>query len=135
MKINEEILTALADGGSAINLMREDIAQRHGYTINRGPASSIKLADGSTSQFAGTIEDVPITVGTCTVCCTFFILSKANYEILLGRPWECAVEAMWHNHVDGGATGTLRCPNTGKVTRLAMSAPTAKVLFIQNGIR
>jgi hypothetical protein len=56
------------------------------------------------------VGDVLVTIGDVTVPVIFFVTRNANYDALLGIPWQCAVNAVVTNSTDGKVTYVITDP-------------------------
>jgi hypothetical protein len=79
-------LNALGDYCSKKNIMREDIAVRFGFTINRGETSSITIGSGITLRTTGTtVAPFRFDGERETYALRFHILPDCIHNIVLGK--------------------------------------------------
>ena len=91
---NQDVI-ALIDGGSAINVMRYNLAKQLGLTIQQTPTSKlVKLGDGSTINVNNYVADVILTIGGLSMPITALLMNSPDYDILLGRNWLNKVNAI-----------------------------------------
>ena len=82
---------ALLNGGLEIVLIREDLWQEVGDSVNVKRRMMIKAVNGSTSEPPGCVEMLEINVEGLKTWVHAFIVLSAPYQLLLGCPWQCLV--------------------------------------------
>lgn len=78
---------SFCDTGSTVNIMSKDIAERLGFVIEPSRLT-LEFADSSIKSPQGTIKDLSVQVGNCTVPTDFQIVEMsdgANRPLILGR--------------------------------------------------
>jgi hypothetical protein len=81
----------LADGGSGINIMIEQLRLRLGLPKLKLAPYNLRMVDQTTIKPMGLIKDLKIYVYNILYIIMFIILQNSvvgfNYFMLLGRPW------------------------------------------------
>ena len=62
----------------------------------------------------GVLENLMLDFGAGVVLVQVQIVARANFDLLLGRPFHCLMSANTEDFPDGSQTITLRDPNSGK---------------------
>jgi hypothetical protein len=75
-------------------------------------------ANTSTDSTLGVLENLRLDFGAGEVLVHVQVLARANFDMLLGRPFHCLMSATTQDFPDGGQNITLRDPNTGKEYKL-----------------
>lgn len=118
-----QIKNALVDLGATINVMTKDIMQKLNITILKPTPTVLQLADSSTVQLDGMIEDVVVTLDSWEYPTYFMILSPKDtlggYPVILGRPWLSTTDAFI-----GCRSGDTTISNGNSTKTLALHSPT-----------
>ena len=72
----------------------------------------------TTDSTLGVLENLTLDFGLDKICLQVQIIARANFDLLLGRPFHCLMSATTNDFPDGNQTLTLRNPNTGKEYKL-----------------
>ncbi|GBG90915.1 hypothetical protein CBR_g51520 [Chara braunii] len=100
VQIGHGEFSALIDDGAEMSIMRERHAIEAGFQINRNDFGYLIGASGAT-PFCGTASGVMVTVGKVKARSYFYILSKVEHEVFLGRSFQCRTESIIFNKHDG----------------------------------
>jgi len=87
---------ALCDLGASVSLMPLSLYRRLELLELTPTTTLIQLADCSTRQLVGILEDVPVKVGEFVIPCDFFVVDmdeSPSMPIILGRPFLATVGA------------------------------------------
>lgn len=84
--VGETSTDAIIDGGSTTSVISAEFAKRQGLKIIRERQVFIRLADGTTSEPLGRVQEVPLQVGKIKSCFDAVVLPNVDYEVLLGIP-------------------------------------------------
>jgi hypothetical protein len=64
-----------------------------------------------------------VDIGGVTVAVPIFVVEKTAQELLLGRPWERAVRAVFVNEDDGTYSVTIKSPDDRRIVRFCAAPP------------
>lgn len=78
--INGHPFTALADDGSSINLLRQDVAD----SLNL-PIIQVNTIGSVKSELKGLVENVPIKIGDYVVACPFYVIATVWFPLAATR--------------------------------------------------
>ena len=84
--VAEEKVDAIVDGGSTTSVISADFAKRQGLKVTKDQQVFIRLADGTTSEPLGRVQEVSLQIGKIKSCFDAVVLPKVDYEVLLGIP-------------------------------------------------
>jgi hypothetical protein len=120
-------LSALLDNGSEINLMPrrvwERLEQPIDTTINWTLDGFKKTQEQDGKTVLGVCHDVKVNIGGVESQIPVFVVDDANADLLLGRPWEMAVRAVYVNEEDGSYSCTIKNDDGTRIVRFcAMKA-------------
>ena len=89
MKTGEkkEIVVALIDHGSEINLMSTEVYKKGRWPINTNHGWKIRAAMKATEDLYGACPSIPITIGDVEIDQHFFVQDSASHPIILGQPY------------------------------------------------
>ena len=100
----------IIDTGSALVIMREDIANANGFEISNHRQVSLQSANGTHSRAVGIIERCPFEIGGIQFRIPVHVVSQAPFDVLLGMPF-VKFARMKMSPIEGGRVVlTLRDP-------------------------
>jgi hypothetical protein len=79
---------------------------------------TMSSANTSTDATVGVLKNLALNFGPGKVCVQVQVLARANFDLLLGRPFHCLMSATTNDYPDGNQDITLRDPNSGKEYKL-----------------
>ena len=79
---------------------------------------TMSSANTTTDSTLGVLENLTLDFGLGEICLQVQIIARANFDLLLGRPFHCLMSATTNDFLDGDQTLTLRDLNTGKEYKL-----------------
>lgn len=82
----------LLDEGSEIVIIREDLCKELGLEVNRERKMIMQTANGGKEEMLGCIEYLELEVGGVMTYAHAFVVEKAPFRLLLGRPWQKGVK-------------------------------------------
>ncbi|KIJ07333.1 hypothetical protein PAXINDRAFT_57926, partial [Paxillus involutus ATCC 200175] len=89
-----------------------------GLPIRSDHLMNMTSVNTQTDTTLGVLENLRLNFGADDVCVQVQILPRANFDMLLGRPFHCLMSATTDDFPDGSQNITLRDPNTGKEYKL-----------------
>jgi hypothetical protein len=89
MKIGEkmEIVVALIDRGSEINLMSTEFYKKGKWPINTKHGWKIRVATKAAEDLYGACPNGNVTIGDVEIDQHFFVQDSASHEVILGQPY------------------------------------------------
>jgi len=105
--VHEEL--ALLDKGSEIVVIREDIWHKSQAAINPHIRMRMQTANGSTQDMPGCVEMLEVLVDGIKTWVHAYVIPKAPYRLLLGRPWQRLVR-LSKDETDDDVFVTIRDP-------------------------
>ncbi|EPZ30889.1 Ribonuclease H-like domain-containing protein [Rozella allomycis CSF55] len=93
--INKINVDCIHDSGSEVCVMSEFIFNKLSLGIDRSINWVMRNANASKTTMIGVIHECPITIHSITVTVPMFVIDTAEFEVLLGRPWERLVRAQY----------------------------------------
>ena len=117
------MLTALLDGGSEVNLMPLSTCEELGLILDTNISWAVRNADTRAMRLRGVCHEVPIEVGRIMEKFHIFVTENCRYELILGRPWEAAVRAMYRNLDNGLCWVKVHLRDGACVVQLMVTAP------------
>jgi hypothetical protein len=115
----ERTITCVLDSGSEIVAMPKRVWERLGLPIRSDHVMTMSSANTHTDATLGVLENLPLSFGTGKVCLQVQVLARANFDLLLGRPFHCLMSTTTKDYPDGGQMVTLCDPNTSKEFQLS----------------
>ena len=100
MKIGDEELGVLIDGGASVNIMSKEVARKLGLKIDsQSKMTRLTLGDGRKIFTNEAVRGVGLNFGKLKVIVDFLILKMPDYQLLLGRGFLKQVNATtdWKN--------------------------------------
>ncbi|KAF8816293.1 hypothetical protein BYT27DRAFT_7277147 [Phlegmacium glaucopus] len=82
----------LLDDGSEIVVIRRDLCEELGVTVNRNRRMTMQVANNVKEGLKGCAEFLEIDVGGIKTYAHVFVVDSAPYRLLLGRPWQKGVK-------------------------------------------
>ena len=79
---------------------------------------TMSSANTTTDSTLGVLENLTLDFGLGEICLQVQIIARANFDLLLGRPFHCLMSTTTNDFLDGDQTLTLHDPNTGKEYKL-----------------
>ena len=86
-------------------------------------------ANTSTESTLSVVENLCLDFGASEICLQVQVVLRANFDLLLGRPFHCLLSASTEDFPDGSQTITLCDPNSGKVYKVPTQAWTEGLLL------
>ncbi|KAH9010333.1 hypothetical protein EDB84DRAFT_1226806, partial [Lactarius hengduanensis] len=109
--INDAITEAgVLDQGSQIVVIRWDLAQEAGVSINHDHRLDMEGANGVVSKTLGCAENLTMRVGDVTFAIHAHVVDRAPFRLLLGRPFHHLLLCRLEDHPDGRVEVSVRDP-------------------------
>jgi hypothetical protein len=86
-----ELVVALLDHGSEINLMSMDFYKKGKWPINTKHGWKIQAATRATEELHGACPNVRVKIGDVEIDQHFFVQESSSHPIILGEPYITAV--------------------------------------------
>jgi hypothetical protein len=128
--VNGEVkVNALLDNGSEVNIMSKRLFQQLDnlpidtdikWKIN---AFNTKNEDDA-SGVLGVCHKVSVDIGGVEVDIPIFIMEDSVQDLLLGRPWERKVRALYINEDDGSYTVHIKSPDGRRIVKFCAASAT-----------
>lgn len=115
---SDQSIISVLDSGSEIIAMPKRVWESLGLPVRSDHLLTMSNANTSTDQTIGVIENLRLDFGAGEVCLQVQVVPRANFDLLLGRPFHCLMSASTVDSPDGSQTITLTDPNSGKTYRL-----------------
>lgn len=100
----------LLDEGSEIVILQEDLRQELGADLNVERRMWMQTANGEKEAMLGCVEYLELEVGGIKTYAHTFMVSKAPYRLLLGRPWQKGVKLGKVEREDGSMEVVIMDP-------------------------
>ena len=91
-------------------------------------------ANTSTESTISVVENLCLDFGASEVLLQVQVVPRANFDLLLGRPFHCLLSASTKDFPDGSQTIMLWDPNSGKVYKLSTRAWTEGCPWCRRGL-
>ncbi|KAL3678944.1 hypothetical protein R1sor_021900 [Riccia sorocarpa] len=101
-----ELVTALVDHGSEINIISRDVYERGQWPIEKNHGWVLRAANNQKGELFGACPNVPVKVGDVEVTQHFFVQDISSYPVILGMPYITAVRIETKGFLD--ATPVVR---------------------------
>ncbi|KAJ7635973.1 hypothetical protein DFH06DRAFT_1336122 [Mycena polygramma] len=89
VKTGNNIISAIVDTGSQLDVVRADVAALKIHRpVDMTRATSMNDANGGKGQLQGFIDDVEFNCGGVLTRADLWVSQQAPFELLLGRPWQ-----------------------------------------------
>lgn len=112
---------ALLDNGSEINLMPQRVFKHLDLPIDEDIQWRINTYNTESETEAhgclGVCHSVSVDLGGVEAKVPIFVVEECNQDLLLGRPWERYVRAVYINEDDGSYTVQVKSPDGRKIVR------------------
>ena len=108
---NRRTTKCIIDTGSALVIMREDIANANGFEISNHRQVSLQSANGTHSHAVGIIERCPFEIGGIQFRIPMHVVSQAPFDVLLGMPFVKFARIKMSPIEGGRVVLTLRDPS------------------------
>lgn len=82
----------LLDEGSEIVIVREDLCEELGVEINQKRKMTMQTANGGKEEMLGCVEYLELEVGGVKTYAHAYVIQRAPFRLLLGRPWQKGVK-------------------------------------------
>jgi hypothetical protein len=115
-------ILGVLDSGSEIVAMPKRVWEDLGLPVRSDHVMTMSNANTSTESTLGVVENLRLDFGAGEVCLQVQVVPRANFDLLLGRPFHCLLSASTEDFPDGSQTITLRDPNSGKAYKLPTRA-------------
>ena len=83
----KELVVALIDHGSEINLMSMDFYKRGNWPINTKHGWKIHAATRATEELHGACPNVRVSIGDVDINQHFFVQETSSHPVILGEPY------------------------------------------------
>ena len=107
-------IRGVLDSGSEIIAMPKHVWEDLGLPIRSDHTMNMSSANTSVDTTVGILKNLALDFGGGEVLVQVQVLARANFDLLLGRPFHCLMSATTEDFPDGSQNLTLRDPNTGK---------------------
>ncbi|XP_006455814.1 hypothetical protein AGABI2DRAFT_76941, partial [Agaricus bisporus var. bisporus H97] len=104
----------LLDEGSEIVILREDLRQELGAELNKERRMMMQTANGEKEAMLGCVEYLELEVGGVKTYAHAFVVPRAPYRLLLGRPWQKGVKLGKVEREDGSMEVVITDPGEEK---------------------
>jgi len=116
-------VTSLLDGGSEVNIMPRRVFERSDLAMDPDIHWRIDTYNTATNEYLddhgpiGVCRDVSVDIGGVDVKQHIFVVEHSNHDLILGRPWERLVRAVFINEDDGSLTVRIRSVDDQRVAQ------------------
>ena len=124
----QSILRVL-DLGSEIVAMPKWVWEDLGLPVQSDHVMMMSNANTSTESTLSVVENLCLDFGASEICLQVQVVLRANFDLLLGRPFHCLLSASTEDFPDGSQTITLCDPNSGKAYKVPTQAWTEGLLL------
>ena len=115
-------ILGVLDSGSEIVAMPKRVWEDLGLPVRSDHVMTMSNANTSTKSTLGVVENLPLDFGAGEICLQVQVVPRANFDLLLRRPFHCLLSASTEDFLDGSQTITLHDPNSGKAYKLPTRA-------------
>src|SRR6266702_4109757 len=98
------------DQGSQIVVIRWDLVQEAGATVNKDHRLDMEGANGLVSKTLGCAENLTMQVGDVSFTIHAHVVDRAPFRLLLGRPFHHLLLCRLEDHPDGRVEVSVRDP-------------------------
>ena len=95
------------DSGSEIVAMPKRVWEDLGLPVWSDHVMTMSNANASTESTLGVVENLRLNFGAGKVCLQVQVVPRANFDLLLGRPFHCLLSASTEDFPDGSQSITL----------------------------
>lgn len=115
VEVAEQVrLEGILDSGSQIVALRKEIAEVLRLPIEKDGSITMETANQGREATEGVISDCPIDFGGVTVRVPVQVVKNAAFDILLGRPFTCALRAKTEDFPNGDQKVEITEPGSGR---------------------
>ena len=107
-------LMGVLDSGSEVVAMPKCVWEELGLPLRSDHVLRMTSANTSVDSTVGVLENLALDFGAGEVLLQVQIMGRANFDLLLGRPFHCLMSTTTEDSPDGAQLITLRDPNMGK---------------------
>ena len=122
------------DSGSEIVAMSKWMWEDLGLPVRSDHVMTMSNANTSTKSTLGIVENLHLGFGAGEICLQVQVVPRANFDLLLGRPFHCLLSASTEDFPDGSQMIILHDPNSGKAYKLPTRAWTEGCLHCWRGL-
>ena len=115
---NDATITCVLDSDLEIIAMSKWIWEKLGLPIWSDHTMTMSLANTSTDVTLNVLENLALNFRPGEVCIQVQVLTHANFDLLLERPFHCLISATTNDYQDGSWNVTLCDLNSGKEYKL-----------------
>ncbi|KAJ3991112.1 hypothetical protein F5050DRAFT_1581968, partial [Lentinula boryana] len=106
----KKVEVGLLDEGSEIVVVRKDLWEEIGFEVNPTIKILMQTANGGKEAMEGCAEFLELVVEGLQTWAHAFVVPRAPYKLLLGRPWQKSVKLAKEEHPDGRVEVTIHDP-------------------------
>jgi hypothetical protein len=114
-----KVLTCVLDQGAEIIVMRKDVWQSLGVPLRSDHLMTMESANTNKDATLGVIENLGFDFGAGEIRLQVQVIERANFEVLLGRPFYAHTSCRTRDFINGDQNLTLSDPNSGKEITIA----------------
>ncbi|KAJ8594380.1 hypothetical protein M405DRAFT_729842 [Rhizopogon salebrosus TDB-379] len=114
-----KVLTCVLDQGAEIIVMRKDIWQNLSVPLRSDHLMTMESANTNKDATLGVIENLGFDFGAGEIRLQVQVIERANFDVLLGRPFYAHTSCKTQDFINGDQNLTLSDPNTGKEIMIA----------------
>ena len=115
-------INAVLDSGSEIVAMPKRVWEGLGLPVRSDHVMTMSNANTSTESTIGVVENLALDFGAGEVYLQVQVVPCANFDLLLGRPFQCLLSAKTDDFPDSSQLITLHDPNSGKAYKIPTRA-------------
>ncbi|KAG2746277.1 hypothetical protein P692DRAFT_201867879, partial [Suillus brevipes Sb2] len=116
--VGGRILTCVLDQGTEVVVMPKDVWQSLGVGLHSDHRLNMESVNTTRDSTLGVIENIPLDFGGGPMFFQAQVTERANFEILLGRPFFTLTSCRTFDLPDGEQDIVITDPNTGKEMRI-----------------
>ena len=106
-------ILGVLDSGSEIVAMPKRVWEDLGLPVQSDHVMMMSNANTSTESTLGVVENLHLDFSASEICLQVQVVPRANFALLLGRPFHCLLSTSTEDFLDSSQTITLRDPNSG----------------------
>ena len=127
-------ILGVLDSGSEIVAMPKRVWEDLALPVRSNHVMTMSNANTSTKSTLGVVENLRLDFGAGEICLQVQVVPRANFDLLLGRPFHCLLSTSTEDFPDDSQTITLCDPNSGKAYKLPTRAWTEGCLCCRHGL-
>ena len=127
-------ILGVLDSGSEIVTMPKRVWEDLSLPVRSDHVMTRSNANTSTKSTLGVVENLHLDFGPGEICLQVQVVPRANFDLLLRRPFYCLLSTSTEDFPDSSQTITLRDPNSGKAYKLPTRAWTKGYPHCQHGL-